>query len=179
MKMWRAGLLFTILAASACVPKRETPPPPAQPQPQPRVTVQQPPPPPPPRADWRDMPLTPGNWVYSNQSDTSQALFGPANGGALFIVRCDRARRQVSLWREGTTSGNTMTVRSSTSARNMPLSVQAQPLAYVWTALPAGDRFLDGIVFSRGRFAVEVPGTPMLVIPSWPEPARVLEDCRG
>jgi hypothetical protein len=35
------------------------------------------------------------------------------------------------------------------------------------------------MVFSRGRFTVEVPGAPMLVIPAWPEPARVIEDCRG
>jgi hypothetical protein len=94
-------------------------------------------------------------------------------------VRCERARSQVSLWREGTTSGNTMTVRTSAGARNLPLSISAQPLAGVWAALPTGDRLLDEIAFSRGRFTIEVPGTQMLVIPSWPEPARVVEDCRG
>ncbi len=180
MRAWRAGWLFLVLAAGACVPKRETPTPPPLPQPRPAPPVQQPAPPPPaPRANWQDLPLTPGNWVYGGQGNTSQALFGPANGEALFIVRCDRASRQVSLWRAGTASGNLMTVRASGSARNLPVSIQSQPLAYVWTALPASDRFLDAIVFSRGRFAVEAPGTQMLVIPSWPEPARVIEDCRG
>jgi hypothetical protein len=180
MKLKRAALLFGVLTVAGCVPKREAPPTPA-PQPRP---VQTPaprpqPPAPPPRVDWPDMPLTPGGWVYRNQGNSSQALFGPAGGEAAFIVRCDRVRREVSLWRQGTTSGNMMTVRNSASARNLPLSVQAQPTPYVWSALPASDRFLDATVFSRGRFAVEVPGTPMLVIPSWPEPARVLEDCRG
>jgi hypothetical protein len=70
-----------------------------------------------------------------------------------------------------------MTVRTSSTARNLPLSVQGQA-AGVFTSLSANDRFLDDMVFSRGRFTVEVPGTPMLVIPAWPEPARVVEDCR-
>lgn len=179
MKSMRVALLFGVLAVAGCVPKREAPTPAPQPQqvqPQPRPQT---PAPPPPRADWRDMPLTPGGWIYRNQGNSSQALFGPASGEAAFIVRCDRVRREVSLWRQGTTSGNMMTVRNTASARNLPLSVQAQPLPYVWSALPASDRFLDATVFSRGRFTVEVPGTPVLVIPSWPEPARVLEDCRG
>ena len=180
MKLWRVGLLCVVFGAVGCVPKRETPAPspPQQPQARPQPARPTPPPPPPP-LDWRDRALTPGNWIYNAQGNTSQAMFGPAAGRALFIVRCDRANRQVSLWREGTTGGNLMTVRATNSARNMPLSVQTQAPAYVWSALPASDRFLDAIVFSRGRFVVEVPGTPMLVLPTWPEPARVLEDCRG
>lgn len=125
------------------------------------------------------MPLTPGGWVYSAQGATSQALFGASNSEGVFIVRCDRARRQVSLWREGTAVGNMMTVRTSYGARNFPLSVQGEPMAYVYTAVPASDRILDQLAFSRGRFTVEVPGTSMLVIPAWPEPARVVEDCRA
>ena len=45
--------------------------------------------------------------------------------------------------------------------------------------LNPGDPVLDAMVFSRGRFAVEAPGTPLLVVPAWPEPARVIEDCRA
>jgi hypothetical protein len=72
-----------------------------------------------------------------------------------------------------------MTVRTTGQSRTLSMSVQAEPLPYVWAALPANDRFLDEIVFSRGRFTVEVPGLPMLVLPAWAEPARVIEDCRG
>lgn len=178
MKSVRAVLVLGSLAVLvACVPRREAPPPPAQrPQPTPRPSPLPPPPPPP--ADWRDIPLTPGNWLYSNQGGTSQAQFGLGSGGASFIIRCDRATRQVSLWRQGITTGNTMTVRTSYGARNLPLSVQAAPLAYVYSSLPASDRLLDQITFSRGRFTVEVPGQPMLVIPAWAEPGRVVEDCR-
>ncbi len=137
------------------------------------------PPPPPPPADWRDIPLTPGNWVYRAEGQGSVALFGPATGEAAFAVRCDRSSRQIILSRHGSTSGNMMTIRTSYTARNFPLSVQAGPPPQATTPLFANDRFLDGMAFSRGRFTVEVPGTPMLVIPAWPEPARVVEDCRG
>jgi hypothetical protein len=179
MKSVRAVLVVgSVAALVGCVPKREAPPPPPRQQPQvaPRAT---PTPPPPPAADWSLLPLTPGGWTYSNQGGTSQAMFGAPNSEASFIVRCDSARRQISLWREGATSGNMMTVRTSYGARNFPLSAQGEPLAYVYTALASNDRFLDQLAFSRGRFTVEVPGMRMLVIPSWPEPARVVEDCRS
>lgn len=180
MKSARIWMLIGAAAAamSACAPRREAPPPeqPRQPAPMP---LPPPPAPPPPSADWRDVPLTPGNWYYRNEGAVSQAVFGPPNSGGSFIVRCDRARRQVTLSREGTTSGNMMTVRTSYGARNFPLSVQTDPLPYLSATLSANDRFLDGIAFSRGRFTIEVPGAPMLVIPAWPEPARVVEDCRG
>lgn len=173
----RTSLLLAVLIVGACVPKREAPVP--QPRPQPPVQTAptpQPLPPPAPRGDWRDMPLTAGGWQYSAGGQTSQAAFGAFGGQAAFLVRCDRVRRQVSLGREGATAPGTMTVRNSFTARNLPTSVQA---GYAWAPLSANDRLLDGLAFSRGRFAIEMPGTAMLVIPTWPEPARVIEDCRG
>ena len=170
-------LLGAVALTSACVSQPQTSQVPA-PRPAPLPTPA-PPTPPPAARDWRDLPLTPGAWFYNNSATGSQALFGPANSEAAFIVRCDRARRQVVLLRAGITTGNTMTVRTSFTARNLPLSVQAEPLPYVFSALAANDRLLDSVAFSRGRFTVEVPGTPTLVIPAWPEPARVVEDCRG
>lgn len=181
MKPVRLLLLTgTIAAVAACVPKRETPPP-SEPQPVQRPAQQLPPPPPPPAPaeGWRDAPLSPGSWYYRDEGATSQALFGPANSEAAFIVRCERAARRVTLSREGVTTGNVMTVRTTSVARNLPLSVQTEPLAYVTGAVPATDRLLDAMAFSRGRFTVEVPGTPMLILPAWPEAARVVEDCRG
>jgi hypothetical protein len=171
MKPLQLGLLFTLVAIAACAPRQSPPPPPAPPVAQPRPV--QPPPPPPPM-DWRDRALTPGGWTYRAEGNATVASFG----GASFAVRCDRATRQVTLLRSGVTSGNMMTVRTSSTARNLPLSIQ-QNVAGTFTALPANDRLLDAIAFSRGRFTVEVPGTPMLVIPAWPEPARVVEDCRS
>ena len=45
--------------------------------------------------------------------------------------------------------------------------------------LPPADPLLDQIAFSRGRFLVQAEGGPSLILPAWPEPARVIEDCRG
>ncbi len=162
-------LIGGLAALAACVPQREPPPPPPQPVP----VRPAPPPPPPPPADWRDLPLTPGGWTYRSYGADSQAVFGPA-GRSSFVVRCDRAQDRITLTREGIASGSVMTIRSSFGGRNLVVT-PGQPIA---SALPASDRFLDSMVFSRGRFTVEAAGQPMLVIPSWPEPARVIEDCR-
>lgn len=177
MKSVRFLQLGSLALVAACVPQPSNTPQPQPQQPQRPVTPQVRPPAPAP--DWSLLPLSPGRWYYRNEAASSQALFGPPNGEASFIVRCDKASRQVTLSREGITTGNTMTVRTSFGARNFPLSVQTEPLPYVFSAVSARDSFLDSIVFSRGRFTVQVPGTPLLVIPSWPEPARVVEDCRG
>lgn len=173
-----ALLLGTVASAVACMPRREPPP-----APEPRATIPAPPPPvqapPPPRADWRDIPLSAGSWSYRNEGQISFAMFGPAGGEPSLIVRCDGGARQVRLSRQGSAAAGAMTVRTSYSARTFPPAVQAQASPYVSATMPASDRFLDQIAFSRGRFTVEVPGLPMLVVPAWAEPARVVEDCRG
>jgi hypothetical protein len=94
-------------------------------------------------------------------------------------VRCDKSGRQIVLIRNGITTGNVMTIRTSFGARNFPISVETGSPNQLLSRVGANDPFLDSIAFSRGRFSVEVPGTPMLVIPSWPEAARVVEDCRS
>lgn len=176
MKSKRHLALFGALAVAACVPKREAPPPAPQ---QPRETPRPVPPPPPPAAEWRDAPLTPGGWVYRADGNGSAALFGVVNSEAQFSVRCDRSRRQVVLAREGVSNGRTMTIRTTFSARNFAATAQREPLPYLTASVAASDPILDGIAFSRGRFTVEAPGLPMLIIPAWPEPARVVEDCRA
>jgi hypothetical protein len=72
-----------------------------------------------------------------------------------------------------------MTVRTSEAQKSLPISITTDASATPYASLNALDSLLDSIVFSRGRFTVEVPGLPMLVIPTWPEPARVVEECRS
>lgn len=43
----------------------------------------------------------------------------------------------------------------------------------------ANDALLDAIIFSRGKFLVAAADVPDLMLPPWPEIARVIEDCRG
>ena len=93
--------------------------------------------------------------------------------------RCNRATGNVLLIRSGVASGPVpLTVTTTSVAR--PLT--AQPLegspTLLMVPLPARDALLDAIVFSRGRFAVEAQGFAPIYAPSWPEIARVVEDCR-
>jgi len=166
-------------AASALLAGCATKPAPA-PKPGPeRPSVVAPPAPPPPPAprEWQDLPLTPGDWVYGRDGAATQALFGPPASEALFILRCDPAERRVVLTREG--ASDRLEIRTSSASRTLPATARTDPLAYASASLPASDPLLDAIVFSRGRFSVEAAGGGMLILPAWPEPARVIEDCRG
>ena len=151
--------VFALLAACASRPDPAPAPRIAQPQ-----VVAPPPvlPAPPTSSDWRDLDLTAGTWFYDGVS----ARF-LASDGAAFALRCDSAARRILIEREG--ASGEMIIRTTEVERRF---------ADVRAPLPAGDPFLDAIVFSRGRFTVEAAGGRM-VIPAWPEPAKAVEDCRN
>jgi hypothetical protein len=121
---------------------------------------------------WIDAPLSPGDWRYE-AGPAARAWFGPP-GQPSFSVRCEG--RQIVLSRAGAGSGSTMLVRASNGARSLTARAAGGATEAI---LPASDPFLDTMLFSRGRFAVEAPGLPRLIVPAWPEPARVVEDCRS
>jgi hypothetical protein len=125
-----------------------------------------------PDVPWIDAPLSPGDWRYQGGAAPS-ASFGPP-GRPSFTIRCEG--RQILLSRAGAGNAAALLVRASSGARSLP----ARPAAgAIEASLPAADPFLDTILFSRGRFAVEAAGMPRLIVPAWPEPARVVEDCRS
>jgi len=124
------------------------------------------------------MPITPGAWTYAATGGVAEARFGPAGREPLFTVRCDRSR-QIVLTRTGVSGGNAITIRTSTDARALPAAMEQAPRPALAASVAANDRILDSMVFSRGRYTIEAPGTAMLIVPSWPEPARVIEECRG
>jgi hypothetical protein len=115
--------------------------------------------------------VTPGDWRYAD----GEAVFAIAGAGPALIVRCDRAARRIELVRLAG-GGARLRVTTSFSARSL---AGAPSASGVTVALPASDPLLDAIAFSRGRFTVESDSGAMLVLPAWPEPARVVEDCRG
>ncbi len=171
-------LIVGVAAVASCAP-RPAARPPAEPVQQ--VRAQAPPPrpqpmpsPPPAASGWQDAALTAGDWSYGGQGATSSANYGPP-GAPVFTVRCEPSR-QVSLARVGASSGTALTFRTSSGARAVAAVPQQGALV---ATLPASDRFLDAVAFSRGRFTVEAPGIPMLILPAWPEVARVVEDCRA
>ena len=159
--------LGMLAALASCASRPEAPPPPPPPRPAPVILAPRPPSPPPPALAWEDMALTPGSWRYSAGASGPVAVYGSA-AGASFSVRCSQTR-QILVTREGVGSSGLMTIRTTSTAR----SFEAND-----ASLAPSDPILDAIAFSRGRFSVDSPGLPLLIIPAWPEPARVIEDCR-
>lgn len=131
------------------------------------------------RGDWRDWPLTPGNWVYRQDARGSIALFGLPGADADFTIRCDRIAGQIYLSRKGAAPGNApATFRTSSSLRTLAMQPTGATPAYMALTLFPRDPLLDAIGYSRGRFVVEQATLPTLVIPAWAEALRVSEDCR-
>jgi len=171
-----ASLLTLALAACVPSPKPETAPPP------PPVSTPAPlPPAPEPTGGWQDRPLSAGDWSYRPEQGGSVALFGPPASEAALTIRCDIAGHRILVSRAGgpVGTGSGMTVRTTFGTVQWPASNDGATIPHVVAARSAGDAALDQIAFSRGRFAIEVAGLPMLVAPAWPEVTRVIEDCRG
>jgi len=162
-----AAAFFVLIAG--CVPRQ---PPPAPTPPPARAPAPAPAPlPAPAPVAWEDGEASPGDWTYRDEGGGSSAAFG---AGPVFVLRCETSR-EISLVRAGG-AGRALVVRTSYGDRALPAAPAAGGLA---ARLAASDPLLDQMLFSRGRFAVEAEGTPRLVLPAWPEPARVVEDCRG
>ena len=121
-----------------------------------------------PAVNWRVAPATAGSWSWRSLPGGSEAIFQDYRGPQL-VVRCTMATRQVTLIRTGAIGGAPMVVRTTSVERTLPYPA----------LLGARDPLLDAIAFSRGRISVEVAGAPRLIVPSWPESARAIEDCRN
>lgn len=178
---FRNCIIFgAVMAMAGCAP------PPAPPLPPPPPVVQVPPPPPLP-ADWRDWPVSAGNWHYRKVDGGSEAVFGSLTAASELSIRCELAGRHIHLSR--LTSAplaspvvGQMTLRTSFGTVQWPIVVSTAPGSSTVFALAtrtASDAALDRMVFSRGRFAIEVEGASPLVVPNWAEVSRVIEDCRS
>ncbi|HEX7871523.1 MAG TPA: hypothetical protein VF475_01340 [Sphingobium sp.] len=168
----RSGLTLVALSALAACTPAIVPQPGARPAPPPPVPA------PPSVAlgpDWQDWPVAQGNWTYAREQGATVARFG-AGAAVTAWARCDLASRTVAVGRSVAHAGGMMMVRTSFGVLQWP----TRPATHgVEAARGASDPGLDQIAFSRGRFTVELPGNPPLVLPTWAEPTRVIEDCRG
>lgn len=169
-----AAAALALAALASCAPRQQRPEPEPQPQQRPEPVRPAPEPEPAP-ADWRDAPLTPGDWSYAGSGTGASASYGPA-GEAGFIVRCTAAGQISFARRAAAGAANALTLRTTSGARSFAARSEGGALV---ATLPASDPFLDALVFSRGRFTVEAAGLPTLILPAWPEPARVIEECRS
>ena len=163
-----SGAALALITLAGCVPAPRTPAPPPAPDPTPAPAPSPAEPPAPPPAAWEDAPLSPGDWRY-HQGDESSAGFGN-----LFAIRCEPSRQVRLVYNGG--DGNALIVRTTFGDRSLAAGRAPSGLT---ATLPVSDVLLDQMAFSRGRFAVEAPGAARLILPAWPELARVVEDCRG
>lgn len=118
-----------------------------------------------------------GRWTYRSYAGGSEAAFADAVGTRL-AIRCNRAVRTVSIMRTGVPAASpTLSVWTSSLSRSVPARFEA---TRVLTAdVAATDPLLDAISLSRGKFATSALGAPLIAVPTWAEPTRVIEDCRS
>ena len=50
---------------------------------------------------------------------------------------------------------------------------------YVTAEILPNDAILDAMAFSRGRILVDAEGQQPVILPTWAEITRIVEDCRG
>ena len=168
------------MSLAACVPPAPEP----TPAPSPAPTAQPQAAPPqvvtPTYDNWMDAPATPGDWIYQAGGATTRAVFGSSPAAPVFTISCDRNTRTIALTRIHSgqiPQPSGMNIRTETRDRSFGAVPGGNAMTIV-TTLPASDPFLEAIAFSKGRFYVDVLGTPPLYIPAWPEITRVIEDCR-
>lgn len=185
-----AGALWAAACLSNCVgaPAPSPAPIPASSATPPAVSVAPTPAPEPTAEGWRDWPVAAGDWSYQATPGGSIASFGQTGQAPLLSFRCDRTARQIMVERQTALPpaqiGGQMTVHTSFGVTQWPVTAGRSSMAAPATARAAavrasGDAVFDQIAFSRGRFAIEVPGAYPLAVPAWPEVARIIEDCRG
>ena len=165
-----------VLLVAAC---SSTPTPAPTPVPTPVVRPAPTPPPIRPAVNWRDAPITPGDWTWGMVGGKSVASFGASGAAPLLTVTCEKAAGEVRLARSGSAAARVAMAVTTTSSTRPLVSDPALSLpGQVAATIKSRDPLLDAMAFSRGRFMVEVAGLPPLYLPSWPEVSRVIEDCR-
>jgi hypothetical protein len=118
---------------------------------------------------YRAMPLASGAWTLRLSPGSSEASFGVQGVPARLTLRCDLVARRVRVSRPDRPPGPITIV---TSSMTRTLTAPGEVLAF--------EPLLDAITFSRGRFVIlgSGSGADVLIIPAWPEAARIVEDCR-
>ena len=126
-----------------------------------------------------------GNWAYTATADGSEATFANPSALPQLSIRCVKATRRVSIAKPATVAAPFMFVWTSSAVRSVPASFN--PLTNrISVDVTSNDPLLDALAFSRGRIGVIVAQSAaspaqsvQLVVPAWPEIARVVEDCRS
>jgi hypothetical protein len=128
--------------------------------------------------DYSYSPITPGAWTYRPVAGGSEASFVDTTGITRLVATCGKVTRLVTLSRISAAPAATLSFWTSSATRDLPARFDINSKRVI-AQIGASDPLLDALVFSRGRFAVSMPGSPALVAPAGTEVAHVVEDCRG
>jgi len=132
----------------------------------------------PPIADYSLAQPVAGAWSYSVIAGGSEARFTGATGVVQLALRCVTAARRVTISKAAPAPAPSLFVWTSGAKRTFTAPGFDAAAGRLNVQLAANDPLLDAMAFSRGRLAVGAGAGPALVVPSWPELDRVVEDCR-
>lgn len=119
-----------------------------------------------------------GAWTYAATNDGSEARFVDPSAIAQLIVHCTRSTRQVSISKPASAPSAFLNIWTSSQQRSVASAFNPAAARLTIDFQPY-DTLLDAISTSRGRIGVSVGAQPPLVVPQWPQVARVIEDCRA
>jgi hypothetical protein len=119
-----------------------------------------------------------GDWTYQATTDGSEARFADSANNPQVIFHCTRATRHVTISKPATAAAPAIDIWTSSQTRSVPATFNPAT-ARLSLDLQPYDGLLDAISTSRGRIGFTVGTQSALVVPAWPEIARVVEDCRA
>jgi hypothetical protein len=128
-----------------------------------------------------DRPLAAGDWTYARNGTGSVARYSDGAADPLFSLSCEAGSRMIIATRAvaaAEANASALVLTATTGARSYPAIREDAGRNRVITRIPAADPHLDALAFSRGRFMVSLDRGDELILPSWPEITRVIEDCR-
>jgi hypothetical protein len=129
-------------------------------------------------ADFSYSPVSPGSWSYRAVAGGSEARFTDGTRTARLVIACGKVTRLVTLSRISAAPASSLSFWTNSLSRNLAARFD-QPSGRVIAQVGANDELLDAMAFSRGRFAVSMPGSPTLVLPVGAEVDHVVENCRS
>ncbi len=97
----------------------------------------------------------------------------------MISFRCDAEKRRITLSREASAPSARLVIRTSSMTKTLAAMTSDANSAYLTADIATTDPILDAMAFSRGRVLVEMEGKQPVILPSWAEIARIVEDCRG
>ncbi|MEM1133212.1 MAG: hypothetical protein AAGH53_09755 [Pseudomonadota bacterium] len=134
--------------------------------------------------DWRDWPLLKGRWSYEwvydgaqrNDRGDSYANFTDEDGVKSTFISCQPDEKRIVFSVGASERPDNFSIRTTFNNTVLNSSYTQQTAS---VERPAASVIWDEIIYSRGSFAVRLGQGRGVRLPTAPEIARVVEDCRS